>query len=401
MKLRYGQKYLEFEPNDNFQVIFPKELPAASETEIDGAIDMPIGNGLENFEGSSASILVSDITRPAPSHLMVPPLCSRLEKLGISYVRVIFALGSHRRMASEEERFLLKECSYLPHLQHDMTRCINIGQTSRGTPVEILEEVAASDMIIGTGNIEYHYYAGYSGGAKAILPGTSSERSIVKNHELMRDPLSVSGRFDSPVRQDMEEAAGIAGLDFILNVVLNSKKEIVKAVAGNFIKAHRSGVEIVDQMYRRIVEPAEIVVACAGGRPKDINLFQAHKALDNAKGAAVEGGTIILLAECIEGYGNLAFERWAKEASCAADCLERFGREYEFGGHKAALIAKESLRHNLILVSSMSKKETEKSFFKHAKNLDDALAMARKQHGKDAKMLVIPYGDLTRAIANR
>jgi nickel-dependent lactate racemase len=150
-------------------------------------------------------------------------------------------------------------------------------------------------------------------------------------------------------------------------------------------------------MYRRFVEPAEIIITCAGGMPKDINLFQAHKALDNAKGAAVEGGTIILLAECIEGYGNPAFERWASEANCAEDCLERFGREFEFGGHKAALIAKESLKHDLILISSMSKEDTEKAFFKYAKNLDNALEMARKRHGKDARVLLMPHGDLTLA----
>ena len=397
MKLCYGQNSMEFELTDNFQVILPNELPAANVGEIERAIDMPIGNALEDLEGSSASILVSDITRPSPTHQMLMPLCKRLENLGISRIRVVFALGSHRKMTSEEERFLLKDCFDLPHRQHDMMSCINIGLTSCGTPVEILEDVASSDIIIGTGNIEYHYYAGYSGGAKAVLPGVSSERSIIKNHELMRDPRSISGNVDSPVRHDMEEAAGIAGLDFILNVVLNSNKKIVKAVAGNFVGAHRSGIQIVDKMYRRFVEPAEIIITCAGGRPKDINLFQAHKALDNAKGATVDGGTIILLAECIEGYGNPAFERWAGDASCAEDCLERFGREFEFGGHKAALIAKESLKHDLILVSSMSKDDTEKAFFKYAKNLEHALVMARKRHGRDARVLLMPHGDLTLA----
>ena len=104
---------------------------------------------------------------------------------------------------------------------------------------------------MATGNIEYHYYAGYSGGGKAILPGVSSERSVIKNHELMRDPNSTTGRLDSPVRQDMEDAAKIAGLDFILNVVLNGKKEIVQSVAGDYISAHRMGAATVDRMYRR------------------------------------------------------------------------------------------------------------------------------------------------------
>jgi nickel-dependent lactate racemase len=283
-------------------------------------------------------------------------------------------------------------------MQHDPRRCILLGQTTRGTPVEILEEVASSDLIVATGNIEYHYYAGYSGGAKALLPGVSSERSVIKNHELMRDQRAASGRLDSPVRQDMEEAAQIAGLDFILNVVLNSKHEIVRAVAGDFVQAHWAGASVVDSMYRCAVEPAEIVVTCAGGRPKDLNLFQAQKALDNAKNAAVPGGTIILVAECSEGLGHPVFERWACEAQSAEDCWQRFGREYEFGGHKAAFLARESLRHQLILVSSLSQEEAKMCFFQPAKTLDEALAMAQARQGKNAKIIVMPHGNLTLAV---
>jgi nickel-dependent lactate racemase len=301
-------------------------------------------------------------------------------------------------MTPEEERRLLMDFTELPHKQHDPKRCIILGQTTRGTPVEILEEVASSDLIVATGNIEYHYYAGYSGGAKALLPGVSSERSVIKNHELMRDQRAASGRLDSPVRQDMEEAAQIVGLDFILNVVLNSKHEIVRAVAGDFIQAHRAGASVVDSMYRCPLEPAEIVVTCAGGRPKDLNLFQAQKALDNAKNAAVPGGTIILVAECSEGLGHPVFERWACEAKSAEDCWQRFGREYEFGGHKAAFLALESLRHQLILVSSLSREKAEMCFFQPAKTLDEALAMARERQGNDARIIVMQHGNLTLAV---
>jgi len=396
MKLGYGRERLEFEPTDNCQIVLPAELPGAGKDEIEKAINLPFGKGLDHFCGiKSVSILISDITRPAPSHIMLPPLTRRLVDMGASRISVVFALGTHRLMSYDEERVLLKECFDIQHIQHDIKRCINIGQTSHGTPVEIFEDVVASDLIVATGNIEYHYYAGYSGGAKAILPGVSSEKSIVRNHELMREPNSISGRLDSPVRIDMEEAASIAELDFILNVVLNSRNEIVKAVSGDFIKAHRMGAEIVDLMYRKFVDPADIVITCTGGWPKDINLYQAQKALDNAKDAAIEGGTIILLAECGEGYGNPVFERWAQEASCAEDCVERFGLEYEFGGHKAALIARESLRHNLILVSCMPKDKVEMGFFNHARSLEEALSMATKRHGKDARMLVMPYGNLT------
>jgi len=402
MKLGYGAGSinLAIEGDERFEVVLPKEMAGATdeEAEIKRALDEPFGPSLQDFEGrESAVIMASDITRPAPTSKILPPLARELRSLGIRDILVVFGLGTHRRMTAEEVDRLLGSSAGFPSVQHDLDRCVLIGETARGTPVEILEEVANADLLIGTGNIEYHYYAGYSGGAKAVLPGVSSERSISKNHAMMADPRSKSGRLDGPVRLDMEEAAGIAGLDFIHNVVLNSRKEVVRAVAGDYIEAHRAGATAVDEMYRRSVSPAEIVVTCAGGRPKDINLFQAQKAMENARDAVAPGGTLILLAECAEGLGHPVFERWAREARCAEDCVERFGREYEFGGHKAALIAKESLEKDLILVSTMSTALAQMTFFRHAKNLEEALEMARERQGKDARTIVIPHGDLTLA----
>ena len=402
MKLGYGagSVCLEVEGDERFELVLPNELLGAEDEtkEIERALDDPTGPGLENFAGCKrAAIMVSDITRPAPTSKMLPPLVKRLELIGITEVLVVFGLGTHRRMTVEEENRLLGGSASRPHIQHDKDRCVSLGKTSRGTPVEILEEVASSDLKIGTGNIEYHYYAGYSGGAKSILPGVSSERSVNKNHAMMVDPRAKSGSLDNPVRLDMEEAAEIAGLDFILNVVLNSRKEIVQAVAGDYVKAHRAGAKVVDEMYRKVVDPAEIVITCAGGRPKDINLFQAQKAMENAKEAVLPGGSLILLAECAEGLGHPVFERWAREAKCAEECVERFGREYEFGGHKAALIARESLEKDLILVSSMRPDLAEMCFFRHAKSLEEALAMARERQGRDARTIVMPHGNLTLA----
>jgi len=400
LNLGFGQGFLQLMLEEGAEVVAEQELAAAPAGEIERSLGSSIGCSLDDFSGCrSATILASDITRPAPSHLLLPPLIRRLKALDITNFKVVFGLGTHRRMTDDEVRRLLQGSIKLPHMQHDPGRCVYLGETSRATPVEINETVASSDLTIATGNIEYHYYAGYSGGAKAVLPGVSSERSVIRNHELMRDPLSATGRLDSPVRQDMEEAAGVAGLDFILNVVLNGRNEIVQAVAGDYIRAHRSGAATVDRMYRRAVKPAEIVVTCAGGRPKDLNLFQAQKALDNAKNAALPGGSIILVAECCEGLGHPVFERWASEADSAEQCWERFGREYEFGGHKAAFLAKESLEHHLILVSALASEQAEMCFFSPAKTMQEALQLARERQGKDARMLVLPHGNLTLAIA--
>ncbi|MDD2637557.1 MAG: nickel-dependent lactate racemase [Methanothrix sp.] len=402
MRLGYGSGSvrLDIEGDERFEILLPKELPGAEDevAEIERALDDSIGPGLQEFAGcDTAAIMASDITRPAPTSKMLPPLVRRLEEIGVSEILLVFGLGTHRRMTAGEEDRLLGGCGGLPHIQHDKNRCVHLGETSRGTPVEVLEDVASRDLKIGTGNIEYHYYAGYSGGAKALLPGVSSERSINKNHSMMTDPRAKSGSLNNPVRLDMEEAAKIAGLDLILNVVLNSKKEIVLAVAGDFIKAHRAGAGVVDEMYHRAVRPAEIVVACAGGRPKDINLFQAQKAMENAKEAVLPGGSLILIAECAEGLGHPVFERWAREAECAEDCVERFGKEYEFGGHKAALIARESLEKDLILVSSLRPDLAEMCFFRHARSLEEALGMARERQGESARTIVMPHGNLTLA----
>ena len=401
VRLGYGMGCLEMSllPVSDVDVIEEMELPAALPDEISRSLAHPVGRSLDDFAGCrSAVVLASDITRPAPSHLMLPPLLDVLERIGISDIEIIFGLGTHRKMTSAEVEQLLRDCTGLPHQQHDPQNCVFLGETARGTPVEVNEIVASSELIVATGNIEYHYYAGYSGGAKAVLPGVSSVRSVVKNHELMREPHSTTGRLDSPVRQDMEDAAGIAGLDFILNVVLNGRNEIVQSVAGDFIAAHRIGAATVDRMYRRPVKPAEIVVTSAGGRPKDLNLFQAQKALDNAKNAAKPDGSIILVAECSEGLGHPVFERWAREATSAEDCWERFGREYEFGGHKAAFLARESMEHQIILVSSLPKELVEMCFFTPASTLDEALFMARERQGKDARMVVMPHGNLTLAV---
>lgn len=266
--------------------------------------------------------------------------------------------------------------------------------TSRGTPIEIFEDILDTDVVIGIGSIEFHYYAGYSGGAKSVLPGVSSKETVITNHKMMIDEKAVSGRADGPVRQDMEEAAKIFGLDFILNVVLDSKKEIVAAVAGDFIEAHRKGVEFVDSMYKVPVEPADAVIVSCGGFPKDINLFQANKALDNATQAVKQGGSIILVAECAEGIGNQVYECWNRECRSPNEAIERFNKCFEFGGHKTAIIAKISKKFKLYLVSKLSDEQTKSAFFTPMQSLEAALYAVLLEN-PDAKIHLMPHGGQT------
>ncbi|AKB54047.1 MULTISPECIES: nickel-dependent lactate racemase family protein [Methanosarcina] len=347
---------------------------------------------------SKVAIIVSDVTRPTPTAKLLPSLLEELYLGGIKdeNITIVFALGLHRNQTEEESRKLVGEEVYkkIRCIQHDTGRCRRIGITSRGTPIEVFEDIMDADVVIGTGSIEFHYYAGYSGGAKSILPGVSSKETVITNHKMMIDEKAVSGRVDGPVRQDMEEAAKIFGLDFILNVVLDSKKKIVAAVAGDFIEAHRKGVEVVDSMYKVSVEPADAVIVSCGGFPKDINLFQANKALDNATQAVKAGGSIILVAECAEGIGNQVYECWNRECRSPDDAIERFKKCFEFGGHKTAIIAKTSKRFKLYLVSKLSDEQTRNAFFTPMVSVEEALSAVLSEN-PDAKIHLMPHGGQT------
>ena len=194
-------------------------------------------------------------------------------------------------------------------MDSDPDDCVSYGMTSRGTPVDITRIVAEADRRILLGNIEYHYFAGYSGGAKAIMPGVSTRAAIQANHSRMVLPEAKAGALETnPLRMDIEEAGAMVGIDFILNVVLSEHKEILKAVAGDAVKAHREGCRFLDKLYRKELKaPADIVLVSQGGAPKDLNLYQTQKALDNAKHAVKDGGVIILIGSCKDARdGGLA-----------------------------------------------------------------------------------------------
>ena len=403
--LGFGNTTLELEiPEKNISsVILPSEPLKTEEASflIRKALENPIkSKRLSDLvtPDSRIAIIVSDVTRPTPTSKLLPPLLEELHLGGIKNenIMIVFALGLHRHQTEEESKKLVGEDIYseIRCIQHDAARCQRIGMTSRGTPVEILEEVMDADIVIGTGSVEFHYYAGYSGGAKSVLPGISSRETIITNHKMMIDENAISGRVDGAVRQDMEEAAKIFGLDFILNVVLNSKKEIVAAVAGDFIEAHRKGTEIVDSMYKILVEPSDAVIVSCGGFPKDVNLFQANKALDNATQAVKAGGFIVLVAECAEGIGNQVYERWNHECRSPDDAIERIKQCFEFGGHKSAIVGKIAKKCKLYLVSKLPEEETESAFFIPMPGLKEALSAILSEK-PDAKIHLMPYGGQT------
>lgn len=379
-------------------------LPPSDEEEIERALREPIGSpGLEDLAkpGTKVVIMASDITRPSPSKKLLPPLLSRLRAAGVrdEDVTVMFGMGIHRNHTEDEKRTLVGDAVYESVKCVDSTEAgdfVLVGTTSRGTPVEVCRMVVDCDLLIGTGNVEYHYFVGYSGGVKAVLPGACSKRTVEANHSMQLLPGAEAGSYEgNPVRQDIEEAGAMIGMDFILNVVLDEKKRIVKAVAGHPTEAHAVARAAVDEIYGvKIPEKADIVVASAGGFPKDVNLYQAQKALENAGRAVRDGGTVILTARCEEGLGEDTFERYMTGMELD-EIIESIRKQFVLGGHKAAAIARVIKRATVTLVSAMDPELVRQCKMVPAVTLDYAFAAAMARHGEEARVLVMPYSGST------
>lgn len=372
--------------------------------EVRRALENPIGapdiSEVVHPEDTVA-IITSDITRPVPSYKILPPLLEKLYQGGVKKenITVVFGLGSHRAHTEEEMIHLVGEQVYREVRCIDSNSCgfVHFGETKNGTPVDICKAVADADKVICLGNIEYHYFAGYSGGAKAIMPGVSTPDAIQVNHKMMILEDSCAGNLENnPLRMDIEEAAAMLGVDYIVNVVLDTKKEIIYAVAGDVTKAHRAGCRFLDRLYKKeIEERADIVVVSQGGAPKDLNLYQTQKALDNAKHAIKKGGTIVLVGSCKEGLGNATFEKWLTEALKPSDLIDRIKADFKLGGHKAAAIAMVLENAKIKLVSEMDSELVKSIFMEPYTSVQEAFDDALKEQGEDAKVIVMPFGGST------
>ena len=382
----------------------PVEHALTGEEEVLRALSEPIGTprlGEIVHPGEKIAIVTSDITRPMPSYKVLPALLDELYLAGVKKedITVVFGLGSHRKQTLDEQKKLVGERAFaeVKCIDGDDSDCVHIGTTRRGTPVDIVRPVAEADRRICLGNIEFHYFAGYSGGAKAIMPGVSTRAAIQSNHSRMVEQAAAAGMLEgNPVREDIEEAAGMVGVDFILNVVLDEHKQIVRAVAGDVVQAHREGCRYLDQLYaKRIFERVDIVVVSQGGAPKDLNLYQTQKALDNAKHAVKDGGVIILVGSCKEGMGEHVFEEWMTKSPSPESMIERIEQDFQLGGHKAAAIAMVLEHAEIYLVSELEPDFVSSIFLKPFSSVQTAFDAALARCGEEATVLVMPYGGST------
>ncbi len=384
-----------------------------SNAEIMRALDKPLeSKGLEDIVGSGdkIAIVVDDATRATPNRLMLPPILDKLNLAGVEEedITIIIGRGIHRSTKPNEFSALIGEDvkDKVKVVDHDCdaNNLVEVGETSRGTKVLLNRTFIEADVKILTGDVGFHYYAGYSGGRKSILPAISGRNTIQHNHAFLLHPQSKTGNLDgNPVHLDMQEAAHMANVNFTLNVVLNSEKKIVRVFAGDLDKVFMHGVKLVDKMYKIPVEkPADIVLTSPGGYPLDIDLYQSYKAVDSALGVVKEGGVIILVAECLEGHGNEVFYKWMKEYKNIENVERRLKRKFLLGAHKAYYLFKALKNVKIFLVSTMPSFYAENIFrLRVANSVNLALQSAFKITGKNSKVLVLPHGSLTLPILKK
>ena len=410
MKLEFGlgtsTQVVEVPEKNLIGVLRAKPAPAivSEEEEVRRALREPVGAPpLRQVvrPGEKIAVITSDITRPMPTRKVMPALLDELYAAGVKPedITLVFALGSHRSQTDEERRRLAGERAWneIRCVDCDPDDCVHLGVTSAGTPVDITRVVAEADRRICLGNVEYHYFAGYSGGAKAIMPGCSTRAAIQSNHSMMVRAEAAAGNLKTnPVRRDIEEAAALCGIDYILNVVLGEHKEILRAAAGDVTLAHRELCAFLDKIYlNELPQAADIVLVSQGGAPKDLNLYQTQKALDNARHAVRQGGIIILIGSCREGLGERVFEQWMTTSPSPEAMIERIGRDFQLGGHKAAAIAITLQKAKIFLVSELEDEFVRSIFLTPQPSAQAALEQAFRELGGDASVLAMPFGGST------
>lgn len=368
-----GQRSLQYDP-ERFEVIASSdsELESLTDSALDGALDNPIDSRLlEEIvkPADSVVIVVPDATRAAGVARIVSLYLRRLTSLGLAnrQISVLVGGGIHRAPTEAEIQTIvgaevaLKLAIY-PHDANDDSALVALGTTKRGTPVEINRRLVETDQVVVIGGITFHYFAGFSGGRKAILPGCASERAIQANHLLSFNTETMDKRggvasgllAGNAVHEDMEEAVRLVNPSFLVNTVLNVRKEIVAVYAGDWRAAHRRGCEEYAASHAiQLTARRRLMIVSVGGAPGDINIIQSHKAMEHASGVLEEGGTMIVLAECSQGLGRDDFSRWFVPGGSSATA-EMLLQNYKINGQTAWGLRKKTERFRILLVSSLA-----------------------------------------------
>ena len=369
-------------------VYLPREKTGVADlsAEVTRALSSPIESprlAQLASDRKSAAIVADDVTRAVPTREILPLVLGELEAGGLQArdVTVIVATGLHRPLAKHELDAIRGDLpvQMINHNARDQDQLVPIGCTYLGQEVLINRRFMEADLKLLTGDVEYHQFCGYGGGAKSVYPGLADAASISHNHSMMEMDGTGPGQIEgNPIRDEIEQVGRMAGIDFILNVVMNSRKEVVRAFAGHPFGAFREGARLVDQMYRvKADRTADLVIASAGGFPKDVDLYQAQKAVSAARRLVVEGGDILVLAECRYGHGSELFDRWMTEAEHLEEIFRRIQTKFVMGGHKAYQLAREIRWARVHLLSSLPAQKVKSYFIQPLASVQDIQTLVR------------------------
>lgn len=407
----YGEGFLDFSVDES-QVIgelHMAETPVLDNVEekILAALDNPIDSKpLKDLvkAGDTVCIIANDTTRVANTYVFMPLLLNYLNAQGIpdENIKILFALGTHRDMPHEEMVSEVRE-EVARRVKMYNSSCkksedfVHLGETSFGTPVEVNKHAVEADVLIATGSVVHHFFAGFGGGRKAVLPGVTSFDCVRKNHSLMLNPEAMIGQLEgNPIYDDQIEGVAMCPPTFLLNVVLNGEKEFTGIFAGNYITAHKAACDFVNKQNGvEIGEEADIVIATCGGFPKDINIYQSQKTMDNAVKAVKQGGVVILLAECREGSGSPVFDETVKTHDTLQSIEDSVRADFQIGRHKAYAVTRLMKKADFYLLSKIDDEFAKTAFFTPVHSMEEALEKAYAKMGKDAKIILMPHGSYT------
>ena len=351
-------------------------------------------------------IISSDHTRPVPSHITMPILLEEIESVNSeAEITILVATGFHRASTEEELRDkygdrIVDDINIEMHDSRDQSQMVNLGKLPSGGDMILNKTAVNADLLIAEGFIEPHFFAGFSGGRKSVLPGVASKTTVLANHcsEFIDHPRARTGMLEgNPMHEDMLYAAKKAGLAFILNVVIDEDKKVINAFAGHREKAHLKGTEFVSELAGVKAEPADIVITTNGGYPLDQNIYQSVKGMTAAEATCKEGGVIIIAAECSDGHGGEEFYKTFKEAKKVEDIMEDIlarGRKETIPDQwESQILARILLKFEVIMVTDAPQEMVEDMHMHWASDLESALSLAESLlDNEDASITAIPDG---------
>jgi lactate racemase len=376
---------------------------------VEMALDNPIGSERleELVKGKSNMVIItSDHTRPVPSKVTMPILLRRIRAANPDIqITILIATGFHRPTTHEElvnklGEDIVRNEKIIVHDAFDDRAMVKLGTLPSGGELIINKLAVDTDLLIAEGFIEAHFFAGFSGGRKSVLPGIASATTVMANHcgEFIASPNARTGILkNNPIHMDMIYAAEKSKLAFILNVVINSEKKVIKAFAGHSKKAHLRGCEFVTELSKVDKIPADIAISTNGGYPLDQNIYQSVKGMTAAEATCIEGGVIIMVSACNDGHGGQSFYDNLAQAKTPRELLDRIAKvprnetvpdQWEF-----QILARMLDKYTVIMVTDMCDPQMIKDMhMEHASNFEEALKRAYEIKGSDANVVVIPDG---------